>query len=83
MKSQKKLGLLKTRAQTEIKSVLAGQVSRKVGYAHVSTDEQNLDLQHHTLEAAGCGLIFEDKGFSGTALTRPGLRKARCGPVTR
>jgi DNA invertase Pin-like site-specific DNA recombinase len=52
------------------------QDGRRIGYARVSTEEQNLDLQLHALEAAGCDLIFDDKGISGAALTRPGLSQA-------
>lgn len=54
----------------------------KIGYARVSTEEQNLALQRHALESAGCDVIFEDKGVSGAATTRPGLSKAlaRLGP---
>ena len=48
----------------------------KIGYARVSTDEQNLDLQRAALESAGCGRIFEDHGISGSATTRPGLSEA-------
>jgi DNA invertase Pin-like site-specific DNA recombinase len=48
----------------------------KIGYARVSTEDQNLDLQRQALEAAGCCRIFEDHGISGTATSRPGLRKA-------
>jgi len=48
----------------------------KIGYARVSTDEQNLDLQRQALEAAGCDRIFEDRGISGAALQRDGLSKA-------
>ncbi|WP_375207520.1 recombinase family protein [Hyphococcus sp.] len=48
----------------------------KIGYARVSTEEQNLDLQRRALNAAGCDLIFEDRGVSGSALTRVGLDKA-------
>lgn len=48
----------------------------KIGYARVSTEEQNLDLQRHALNEAGCHRIFEDKGISGAARGRPGLHKA-------
>ncbi len=45
----------------------------KIGYARVSTEEQNLDLQIEALQGAGCDAIFEDKGIAGTAIERPGL----------
>ncbi|WP_019928967.1 recombinase family protein [Nocardia sp. BMG111209] len=32
-----------------------------IGYARVSTRDQNLDRQHRTLEAAGCQRVFADK----------------------
>ncbi len=48
----------------------------KIGYARVSTDDQNLALQRQTLEAAGCELVFEDQGISGAARNRPGLSEA-------
>jgi DNA invertase Pin-like site-specific DNA recombinase len=47
-----------------------------IGYARVSTGDQNLDLQRRALEAAGCASIFEDHGFSGAAVERPGLTRA-------
>jgi DNA invertase Pin-like site-specific DNA recombinase len=47
-----------------------------IGYARVSTEEQNLDLQLQALEAAGCKNIYEDHGVSGAAVERPGLAKA-------
>lgn len=48
----------------------------KIGYARVSTDEQNLDLQLDALRAAGCGVIYQDAGISGTTVERDGLSKA-------
>ncbi len=48
----------------------------KIGYARVSTDEQNLDLQRTALEAAGCERVFEDRGISGAESARPGLAAA-------
>lgn len=46
-----------------------------IGYARVSTEEQNLDLQIQALEAAGCARIFKDHGISGAARERPGLSR--------
>ena len=45
----------------------------KYGYARVSTDDQNLDLQLNALNTAGCERIFADKGVSGGSVTRPSL----------
>ncbi|MDX2243072.1 MAG: recombinase family protein [Leptolyngbyaceae cyanobacterium bins.302] len=46
-----------------------------VGYARISTQDQNLDLQRDALLKAGCQKLFEDK-VSGTRADRPGLNKA-------
>ncbi|RYZ82423.1 MAG: recombinase family protein [Proteobacteria bacterium] len=48
----------------------------KMGYARVSTDDQNLDLQRHALQAAGCEVIYEDQGVSGSRDDRPGFAQA-------
>jgi len=47
----------------------------KVGYARVSSQEQNLTLQLDALRGAGCDLVFQEKA-SGAATDRPGLRQA-------
>jgi DNA invertase Pin-like site-specific DNA recombinase len=44
-----------------------------IGYARVSTVEQNADLQRTALKAAGCKRIFTDHGVSGTRASRPEL----------
>jgi len=46
-----------------------------IGYARVSTDDQNLALQRDALGAATCERIFEDT-ISGSASSRPGLDEA-------
>lgn len=48
----------------------------KIGYARVSTDDQNLHLQLDALKAGGCDAIFEDRGVSGALAERGGLAKA-------
>lgn len=46
-----------------------------VGYARVSKDDQNLDLQNDALSHAGCRRIFTDT-VTGAASERPGLAAA-------
>ncbi len=46
-----------------------------IGYARVSTDDQNLTLQLDAIKKSGCERVFTDK-VSGTQLVRPGLDDA-------
>jgi DNA invertase Pin-like site-specific DNA recombinase len=48
----------------------------RIGYARVSTQEQNLDLQKDALKRARCEKIIEDVA-SGKAENRPGLDRVR------
>lgn len=47
----------------------------KIGYARVSTQEQNTTMQKHALKQSGCEKIFSDTA-SGARTDRPGLDKA-------
>lgn len=47
-----------------------------IGYARVSTTDQNLDMQKDELKKAGCEKIFEDEGVSGAKFDRTGLNGA-------
>ncbi|HEV7245969.1 MAG TPA: recombinase family protein [Shinella sp.] len=44
-----------------------------IGYARVSTCDQNLDLQVNALRSAGCAKVFKDHGISGAVEKRRGL----------
>jgi DNA invertase Pin-like site-specific DNA recombinase len=46
----------------------------KIGYARVSTQDQNLSLQMDALESAGCEIIYKEK-ISGASTLRPELEK--------
>lgn len=47
-----------------------------IGYARVSTDEQNLDMQLDALRAVGCQQVFCDEGISGAETERLALSRA-------
>jgi len=47
-----------------------------IGYARVSTQDQNLALQRDALRAAGCERILEDQGVPAVGAPRPGFEVA-------
>jgi DNA invertase Pin-like site-specific DNA recombinase len=47
----------------------------RLGYARVSTADQDTELQIRELEAAGCERVYRDHGVSGTKASRPELDK--------
>lgn len=49
-----------------------------IGYARVSTDEQDLTVQREALQALGVvpERVYVDHGLTGTSRERPGLRQA-------
>lgn len=51
---------------------MAGKVPRLIGYARVSTDDQNTDSQVSELRSAGCSTVVEEIG-SGASRRRPAL----------
>lgn len=48
----------------------------KIGYARISTADQNLALQEDALKQAGCEKIFVDQ-ITGSVAKRPGLDKVK------
>lgn len=50
-------------------------MAKRYGYARVSTQDQNLDLQRNALQLACCDKIYTDQGVSGAKNDRPGLNK--------
>ena len=51
-------------------------MNQRIGYARVSTDDQNLDLQRDALKQVGCRVIYEEIG-SGKSAGRPELEQCR------
>lgn len=51
-------------------------MNQRIGYARVSTDDQNLDMQRDALTAAGCSVIYEETA-GGKGAARPELEQCR------
>ena len=47
-------------------------MGKRIGYARISTDDQNLDMQRDALQKAACDLVYEERG-SGKNADRPEL----------
>ncbi len=63
---------------TEARKTASAKRGLLVGYARVSTDEQDLTAQREALRALGVAAerIYVDHGLTGTNRDRPGLREA-------
>jgi len=51
-------------------------MGKRIGYARVSTDDQNLNLQRDALTRSGCSTIYEETA-SGKSSQRPELEHCR------
>ncbi|MFA5119422.1 MAG: recombinase family protein [Candidatus Omnitrophota bacterium] len=51
-------------------------MNQRIGYARISTDDQNLDLQRDALKKAGCTIIYEEAA-SGKKSDRAELEHCR------
>jgi DNA invertase Pin-like site-specific DNA recombinase len=69
-----KINIVKKAVRTT--SSFTGRSTMKIGYARVSTLDQNPDLQRDALKKAGCEKVFVDQ-VSGTVVARPGLEKIK------
>ena len=68
------MNLANSTAAPEPRGDAATSHGHKIGYARVSTRDQNLDLQTAALDKAGCTRIFEET-MSGAKRERPELEK--------
>jgi DNA invertase Pin-like site-specific DNA recombinase len=75
-KASKELKVRKPTMATGLLTNFNGGSAMRIGYARVSTHDQNLDLQKDALKKAGCEKVIVDVG-SGKKDKRSGLERAR------
>lgn len=63
---------MKDATDSKARDIMGGRGVR-IGYARISTDDQNLDMQRDALARAGCAQVYEETASGKNAADRPEL----------